>query len=70
MNELNKIIKAHFILGNTLLVEKQIHHAPRVGDELRFHNNNFFIVEHLVWVYDEGDQPMSRLNIGIVKVDK
>ena len=64
-------IKAHFIDIETDEMVRQyvIYFPPRVGDELRFSEKSFYLVETLIWVFDEPEQPYQRLNIGISKIE-
>lgn len=68
MNDLGKIIKCHFIHAERgLLSVRHLHHAPSVGDELRFEGDIYFTVVRKVWVYDEPEALFSRLNIEITE---
>lgn len=68
MNDLGKVIRAHFIHSERgLLSVQNLHHAPSVGDELRFEGDIYFKVVRKVWVYDEPESPFSRLNIEITE---
>lgn len=71
MNDLGKVICAHFIHAKRgLLSVQNLHHAPSVGDELRFKGATgeiYFKVVRKVWVYDEPEALFSRLNIEITE---
>lgn len=71
MNDLGKVISAHFIHSKRgLLYVLMLHHAPSVGDELRFQGATgsiYFTVVRKVWVYDEPEKKFSRLNIEITE---
>ena len=69
MSTLGQSIKVHFILeSGGLFARLRLHHAPRVGDELRFSNERYYRVTRLVWAYDEDDEPGQRLNVGMEEV--
>lgn len=42
--------------------------VPRKGDELRLAEDKYFVVEQVVWVYDELKSFGQRVNIGVRKV--
>ena len=71
MNDLGKIILAHFIHSKSgFLYALRLHHDPSVGDELRFKGATgdiYFTVVRKVWVYDEPESQFSRLNIEITE---
>lgn len=71
MNDLGKVIRAHFIhTKRGVLFIRNIHHAPSVGDEIRFNGATgdiYFTVVRKVWVYDEPEALFSRLNIEITE---
>lgn len=68
MSDPEKIIRAHFIHSERgLLSARHLHHAPSVGDELRFGSDIYFTVVRKVWVYDEPEALFSRLNIEITE---
>ena len=74
MIDLEQRTKVHVIdenlpTGKDMIRRMTMIFIPRVGDELRFGENDFYKVTKLVWIYDEPDCPMQRLNIGVVKVD-
>lgn len=61
----------HFIDIN---LDKIVHRdylnfVPRVSDEIRLNENKFYLVEKVVWIYDEPEYPYQRANIGISKID-
>lgn len=69
MSDLEQKIKVHFCTKEQgCIMKRVIHHAPRVGDELRFAGDKFYTVVRLVWVYDEPEAHFSRLNIEIAEV--
>lgn len=37
-----------------------VQHTPRVGDELRFSGERYFIVKRVVWCYDEPKDGLDR----------
>lgn len=71
MNDLGNVIRAHFIHSKRgVLFVLNIHHAPSVGDELRFKGATgdiYFAVVRKMWAYDEPESPFSSLNIEITE---
>lgn len=71
MNDLGKVIRAHFIHAERgLLSVQNLYFAPSVGDELRFKGATgaiYYRVVRKVWVYDEPEAQFSRLNIEITE---
>ena len=58
----------HFILGDQLLFKKTTNMVPSVGDEIRIKDKGsekFYLVEKRVWVYDEPECPLNRVNLGV-----
>ena len=57
---------AHLIHIKTGLLRRfHLRHVPRVGDEIRLWEDKFYTVIHVVWVFDEPECPMQRVNIGV-----
>ena len=64
---------AHFIHEERGMIARlYLDFAPRVGDELRFQGEKYYKVSRIVWVYDEPESRMQRVNIGLVdpEIDK
>jgi thymidine kinase len=69
--DLKHKICVHCILDGELYTKLHVSHAPLTGDELRFGgagNEAYFTVGRRIWVYDEPEVPMSRLNVEITEV--
>lgn len=63
-------VKAHFIDEvDGLFSKEHLTHIPRVGDELRWAGPAYYRVTLVVWVFDEPDCPMQRVNIGMKKLE-
>ena len=61
-------IRAHYCIKERgqavkMYAERTIHHVPRVGDELRFNNTEFYVVTKVLWAMDEPEYPRERCNI-------
>lgn len=67
--DIEQQVQLHFIVNNYLRFKKIVCHVPRVGDEVRFENDTFYIVTKVVWVYDEPEQPWGRANVGLEPVE-
>lgn len=65
----NNLVTVHFIHNSKLLFKKNMHHVPRVGDEIRLVSDEFYTAAKIVWIYDEPEQPFERVNVGLIKVD-
>lgn len=42
--------------------------VPRVGDELRISDKNYWKVNSVIWCLDEDDSPYTRINLGVEKI--
>lgn len=64
-------IRIHYIDEDSqkLIYDKLSFYVPRVGDEIRFAENEFFKVKYIVWCYDEVGF-YERVNILIDKIKK
>ena len=60
----NPNILIHFIAGESVIARKRVCHVPRPGDEVRLWEK-FYTVERIVWVYDEDEILLDRVNIGV-----
>lgn len=69
VEEMKNKILAHLIniVSGKLIAQKTIFYVPRVGDEIRLSEKEFYLVVKVVWCYDE-DSVFSRVNIGIKKI--
>lgn len=72
MFELRKMISALIIHEKTgrMLHRPTICHCPRVGDEIRLSENDYYKVTSVVWVFDEPENEQTRVNIGVLPVDE
>lgn len=64
-------IQIHFVNAETneMVLRKLVSHVPRFGDEIRFGGpgqEKYYKVVHVVWVYDEPDVPVDRVNVGVI----
>lgn len=57
----------HFILDGRLIAARRGNGTPRVGDEIRNGEGEFYRVLRVVWVYDERDSGGQRVNIELEK---
>jgi len=53
----------HIIANDDVLERHYVNHVPRVGDEIRTGDEEFWTVTRVVYVYDEPDSPYDRANI-------
>ena len=68
---MNKVTtQAHFIEATTgkMIYRGLILNIPRVGDECRFKDGEYWKVTCVIHVYDEDDHPYHRVNIGLEKL--
>jgi len=65
MSDSNKV-RTNFFVDGEHWATRWIHHVPRAGDEVRFHEDKYFTVKRLVWPMDE-DNHNERCNIELVK---
>lgn len=68
----NPTAKAHIIHLTTgeMLSMRRLHgHAPRIGEEIRLSGPRYFKVKVVIWVYDEPECPLERVNIGVIEAD-
>jgi len=64
-----KQFKIHFVHNKKgVISQMQAFGVPRVGDEIRLIGDRFYKVNLVVWVYDEPECPMQRVNIRVVDV--
>jgi hypothetical protein len=60
----------HYILDDKLAYKLYEYHAPLPGDKIRCGgegNEEFYTVGRRVFIYDEPDNPATRINIEIIK---
>ena len=60
-------VRIHFFVDGDHWASRFLYHVPRVGDEVRFNEDEYFTVKRLVWPMDEEDNRHERCNIEIVK---
>lgn len=52
-----------------LLAKKRLVGVPCVGDEIRFPQEKYYRVTLVVWVMDEPECPMQRINIRLLEAE-
>ena len=59
------MVVVHFIDPERkgIFSRREAAHVPRVGDELRFNDEQFFVVERVVWCYDEKESQRANVEI-------
>ena len=58
------------IKSDTVIKIYLTNHAPRLGDEIRLGDGEYYKVTHAIWCLDEPDLPLERLNLGVAKVKR
>ncbi len=64
-----KEVQAHFFDENEgkVIFKKILFQVPRVGDEIRIFDAKIYQVTKVVWIYDETDFPLGRVNLGVIR---
>jgi len=68
MRESKNKVQLHIIRSDVEVQTEVARHlsyfVPRVGDEIRLREGEFYTVTLVVWCFDEPDHPFTRVNIG------
>ena len=65
----NKSTCIHFIEDNKLIEKILTSSVPAVGDDIRIGGEGrekYYRVAVICWVYDEQENPLDRVNIGVI----
>jgi len=57
--------KIHFVKEGGSLIVHYTNFVPRVGDEIRIKEDEYYEVTLIVWIFDEPECPITRVNVGI-----
>ena len=66
---MDRKVLIHFILENKIRMKVSANFVPRLGEEVRMSDNEFYEVGQVVWAMDEPDALYERVNIGLRKAD-
>ena len=64
---------ARFYLNKQSITRSQLREVPRVGDKVRlssFSGPRTYVVEEVVWCYDEDNTQFTKVDIFLSKIEK
>jgi hypothetical protein len=63
MMDLKEKVRLHLFNKFRLRTKMTVSFVPRIGEEIRLAEGEYYRVTYVVWIYDEPDCPYSRANI-------